>query len=341
MPRARRVLLHSGWARAGGLTVAAAVLAVVALGSIAYGSRSVAPGTVLDAFFAYDGSTEHLIVRSLRVPRTLLGLGVGAALGLAGGVMQGLTRNPLADPGILGVEAGAALAVVIGIHTFGIGSLTGYVWFAFAGAALASVVVYGIGSLGRGGATPVRLALAGAATSALLASASYTILILDAATLDQYRFWAVGALAGRDATIAAQVAPFLVVGALLALLVGRALNTLALGDDVARALGQRVWVARAASALAVVVLTGAATAAAGPIGFVGLAIPHVARAICGPDYRWVLTWSLVLGPTLLLSADVLGRMVVHPAELQVGVITPLVGVPFFITLVRRRKLAEL
>lgn len=313
----------------------------MAFGSIAYGSRSLPLGTVLDAFFAYEDSTEHLIVRRLRVPRTMLGLGVGAALGLAGGVMQGLTRNPLADPGILGVEAGAALAVVVGIHTFGIGSLTGYVWFAFAGAALASAVVYGIGSLGRGGAAPVKLALAGAATSALLASFTYAILILDAATLDQYRFWAVGSLAGRDGTITAQVAPFLVAGVLLALLVGRALNALALGDDVARALGQRVWAARAASALAVVVLTGAATAAAGPIGFVGLAIPHVARAICGSDYRWILPWSAVLGPVLLLGADVLGRMIVRPAELQVGVITPLVGVPFFIALVRRRRLAEL
>jgi iron complex transport system permease protein len=341
-PRVRRAgLLRGGPTKAGALVVAAIVLLAVAACSVAYGSKPIAFGAVVDAFFAFDGSNDHLIVRSLRVPRTTIGLGVGAALGLAGALMQGITRNPLADPGILGVEAGAALAVVLGIHVVGIGSLTGYVWFAFAGAAVASVVVYALGSLGGGGATPVKLALAGVALSALLGSATSAVLLLDVATLDQFRFWAVGSLAGRDGSVATQVAPFLVAGGLLALPAGRALNILALGDDVARSLGQRVAAVRAISALAVVVLTGAATAAAGPIGFVGLTIPHVARAICGPDYRWILPWSMVLGPTLLLGADVVGRVVARPGELQVGVITALVGAPFFIALVRRRRLAQL
>jgi len=341
MLRPRIQLLHRPWAKAAGLLVAVVGLVFVALLSVAHGSKPIPLSAVLDAFFGFDGSNDHLIVRSLRLPRTTIGLAVGAALGLAGAVMQGVTRNPLADPGLLGVEAGAALAVVLGIHMVGIGSLTGYVWFAFAGAAVASVIVYTLGSVGRGGATPVKLALAGAALSALLGSVTTAILLLDVATLDQFRFWVVGSLAGRDASVAAQVLPFLLAGGVLALAAGRALNVLALGDDVARSLGQRVGAARAVAALAVVVLTGAATAAAGPIGFVGLTIPHVARAICGPDYRWILPWSMVLGPILLLGADVVGRVVARPGELQVGIVTALVGAPFFIALVRRRRLAEL
>jgi iron complex transport system permease protein len=317
-------------------------LVVVAFLSIAYGSKSIDLATVVGSFTDFDATdTDHLVIRDLRLPRTLLGLGVGMALGLAGAVMQGVTRNPLADPGIFGVEAGAALAVVTAIYVLGVGSLTGYVWFAFLGAGVAAVVVYGLGSLGRGGATPVKLALAGAAMAALLSSVTSAILIIDITTLDQFRFWAVGSLAGRDASVVRQVAPFLAVGVLLALCSARSLNALALGDDVARSLGQRVQAARAMSGLAVIVCSGAAVAAAGPIGFVGLTIPHVARAICGPDYRWILPWSLVLGPVLLLGADVIGRLVARPGELQVGIVTALVGAPFFIALVRRRKLAEL
>jgi iron complex transport system permease protein len=338
----RRGVLSSGWARGAGVVAAAVVLGLVLFASIAYGSKTIELGTVVEAFTSYDATNnDHLIIRSLRVPRTLVGLGVGAALGLAGAVMQGVTRNPLADPGIFGVEAGAALAVVVGIYVFGVGSLTGYVWFAFAGAAVASVGVYGLGSLGRGGATPVKLALAGAAMAALLSSLTSAILIIDVTTLDQFRFWAVGSLAGRDSEVVAQVAPFLMVGALLALASARGLNTLALGDDVARSLGQRVHLARGLSALAVIVCSGAAVAAAGPIGFIGLTIPHVARAICGPDYRWIMPWSMVLGPILLLGADIVGRMIARPGELQVGIVTAFIGAPFFIALVRRRKLAEL
>lgn len=318
------------------------MLSAVALASIAYGSRPMALSTVWDGMWAYDPTVgDHLIVRSLRIPRTGMGLLVGAALGLAGAVMQGVTRNPLADPGILGIEAGASLAVVTGIYALGIGSFSGYVWLAFVGAAVASLVVYFLGSLGRGGATPVKLALAGAALSALLGSVTTSVLLLDGATLDQFRFWVVGSIAGRDAGIVADVAPFLAVGAVLALLSARSLNTLALGNDVARSLGQRVGLARAISALAVIVLAGGATAAAGPIGFLGLTVPHVARAICGPDYRWIVAWSAVLAPILLLGADVLGRLVARPGEVQVGILTAVIGAPFFVALVRRRKLAEL
>jgi len=325
-----------------GLLVALVVLGALVLLSVAVGSKPIALGTVLDALLAYDDRVEdHLIVRDLRLPRTEVAVLVGAALGLGGAVMQGVARNPLADPGILGVNAGAALMVVVAISVFGVASLYGYVWFAFAGALGASVAVYGIGSLGREGATPIKLSLAGAALTAFLGSVTTAILLLDAATLDQYRFWAVGSLAGRDSAIAAQVAPFVIVGALVALACGPALNALALGDDLARGLGQRVGRARAASAAAVVVLCGAATAAAGPIGFVGLVVPHVARLICGPDYRWILPYSLLLAPILLLAADILGRVVIRPAELQVGIVTAAIGAPFFVWLVRRRNLAEL
>jgi iron complex transport system permease protein len=337
-----RGLLHAGWTKGAGLLLAVVGLVLVAFASVSYGSKPIPVAEVWEAIWHYDGSlNDHLIVRSLRVPRTIIGLAVGMALGLSGAVMQGVTRNPLGDPGILGIEAGASLAVVIAIYSFGVGSLTGYVWFAFLGAAVASVIVYGLGSLGRGGATPVKLALAGAALGSMLASFTSAILLLDVSTLDQFRFWVVGSLAGRDATIAAQVLPFIVVGTALALVSARSLNALALGDDVARSLGQRVQLARALSATAVVILCGAAVAAAGPIAFVGLTVPHVARAICGPDYRWVLPWSMVLAPMLLLGADIIGRVVARPGELQVGIVTAVIGAPFFILLVRRRNLAEL
>ncbi len=335
-------LVHGRSWRLVGLLAATAVLAVVALASVAVGAKSIPFGTVVDSFTNYDPTVnDHLIVRALRVPRTAAGLLVGAALGVSGAVMQGVARNPLADPGLLGVNAGAALFVVVAIYSLGVTSLLGYVWFAFAGAAVASVIVYMLGSLGREGATPVRLALAGAALTALLGSITTTVLLIDVSTLDQFRFWVVGSLTGRDGTLVAQVAPFVIAGLVMAMACGRTLNALALGDDVARSLGQRVAWARVASFAAVVVLAGAATAIAGPIAFVGLTVPHVARAIVGPDYRWILPYSAVLAPILLLGADVIGRVVTRPGEVQVGIVTALVGAPFFIILVRRRRLAEL
>lgn len=338
----RRGLVAGATMRAAGLAAAIVLLVAVLMLSIAVGSKPIPLRSIVDALIHYDpSSNDDLIVHTLRLPRTVVGLLAGVALGLAGGVMQGVARNPLADPGILGVEAGAALFVVIAIHSFGVSSVLGYVWFAFAGALLASVVVYGIGSLGREGATPVKLALAGAAVTTFLGSISTAVLIFDAATLDQFRFWAVGSLAGRDMSVSAQVAPFIVAGSVMALASGRALNMLALGDDVARGLGQRVGLARVFSAAAVVLLVGAATAAVGPIGFIGLTVPHIARAITGPDYRWVLPYSMVLAPSLLLTADVIGRVIARPGEVQVGIVTAFIGAPFFVALVRRHKIAEL
>lgn len=338
----RRGLFRSGPVRAVGLGIALVVLAVVALASIRYGSRPLSLQDVVDAFFSFDPDlTDHLVVRDQRVPRTIVGLLVGLALGLSGAVMQGVARNPLADPGILGVSAGSALFVVVAIYVFGVSGLLGYVWWAFAGAAIASVAVYALGALGREGATPIKLALAGTAVTALCQSITSAVLVVDIDTLNQFRFWEAGSLAGRGGEVAAQMAPFILLGAAMALAAGPSLNALALGDDVARSLGQRVGLARAFAAVSVVLLVGAATAAAGPIVFVGLVVPHVARAITGPDYRWVLPYSAVLAAILLLAADVVGRVVDRPGEVQVGLITAVVGAPFFIALVRRRKMAEL
>ncbi|MBK1786671.1 FecCD family ABC transporter permease [Prauserella cavernicola] len=317
------------------------VLVAAAL-SLVVGTKAIPVGTVLDALVRFDpADPDHLIVTERRLPRTLAGLLVGAALGLAGAVIQGVTRNPLADPGILGVNAGAALCVVLGISVFGVTTLSGYVWFGFAGAALAAVLVYAIGSLGGDGASPLKLALTGAALTAALASVQNVVLLTDSATYDQFRFWRVGSLTGRDAEIVAQGAPFLLVGVVLALGLGKILNGLSLGDDVARSFGQNVTADRVWCAVAVVILCGAATAMAGPIGFLGLTVPHLARLLTGPDYRWILPYSMLLSPVLLVLADVAGRVVARPGEVQAGIVTAILGAPVFVLLVRRRKLAAL
>jgi len=324
-----------------GLAVVGAVLVLVVIASLAIGTKSIPFSTVVRALIDFDGSTEHLVVRELRLPRTIVGLLVGSALGVAGALMQAITRNPLADPGLLGVSAGASFAVVVAIFVLGIGSLTAYVWFALFGAAVTSVAVFALGSLGRGGANPVRLALAGAALSALLGSLISSVVLVDRQTLDQYRFWVVGSLAGRDMTILGQVMPFLLVGLLLAFGLSRSLNALALGEDAARALGTRVGVTRLMTVFAVTMLAGGATAACGPIAFIGLTVPHLARIVCGPDQRWLLPFSAVLGPVVLLSSDIVGRIIARPAEVQVGIMTAALGGPIFVLLVRRVRMASL
>ncbi|UXN69733.1 iron chelate uptake ABC transporter family permease subunit [Devosia neptuniae] len=325
-----------------GLLGLVAIVLCVAFLSITVGARPVTLDTVWAALTAYNpDSTDHRIIWELRLPRTVIGLLVGAALGLAGAVLQGATRNPLADPSILGIHAGAALFVVLGVAILGISQLSIYVWLAFAGAGAAMLIVYAVASLGREGATPIKLALAGAAMTAALQSVISAILLTSPRTLDEVRFWQVGSLAGRNMDIVIQVAPFLAVGIVLALASARLLDGLSMGEDVARALGQRIGLSRAIAGLAAVVLAGASTAAAGPIAFVGLTVPHVARAITGPNYRWILPYSMLLAPILLLGADVLGRVLAPPGEVQVGIVTAFLGAPFFIALVRRRKLASL
>jgi iron complex transport system permease protein len=341
-PTPRRGLLGGAGSRTLGLWLLLVLVVAVCALSITVGTRPIGLGTVWHALT--DSSSpgdETVIVRQLRVPRTLLGLLVGLSLGAAGALMQGHTRNPLGDPGLLGVTAGASFAVVAAISLLDVTTPAGYVWFAFAGALLGSVAVFAIGSSGRGGATPVSLALAGTALTALLYAFVQAITIRESTTLDAFRFWVVGALAGRDSGVVTQVAPFVAVGLLLALVNAPALNVLGLGEDVARGLGQRVWLARGTGLAAITLLTGAATAACGPIAFVGLVVPHVARAITGPDHRWLIPYSALLGVVFLLLADVLGRIVARPGELQVGIVLAVVGTPFFIALVRRRRLVQL
>jgi iron complex transport system permease protein len=325
-----------------GLLVFAAVLVAVAMLSLTTGARPIPPENVWAALTAYDAnSTEHRIIWDLRLPRTIVGVLAGAALGLAGAVLQGATRNPLADPSILGINAGAALAVVLGVAVFGMTELSLYVWLAFIGSGVTMLVVYSVASLGREGATPVKLALAGAAITAVLQSIINGILLTSPRTLDEIRFWQVGSLSGRDIEVVIQVAPFLLMGMVLALGTARMLDGLSMGDDVAKALGQRIGISRSLAGLAAVILAGGATAAAGPIAFVGLTVPHVARAITGPGYRWILPYSMLMAPILLLGADVVGRIIAPPGEVQVGIVTAFIGAPFFIALVRRRKLAAL
>ncbi len=333
-PPARR-----GAARTVALTVLVLALVVAVFASLAVGSKSVALG---DVFAALGGSREGdaVVVRDLRVPRTVLGLLVGLALGAAGAVAQDITRNPLGDPGLIGVSAGAAFAVAAGIGLFSLTHSYQYIWFAFLGGALAGLLAYTVGGTGYGGATPAKLALAGAAVTLFLGSFTSALVLLDVNTLDQYRSWAVGSLAGRNADLGPQLAPFVIAGLILALALSGRLNALALGDDLATTLGGGVRTTRALGAVAVIVLTGAAVAAAGPVTFVGLVIPHLVRAFTGPDARWLIPCSALGGGVLLLAADVIGRVVARPGELEAGVVTAVIGAPFLAVMVKRGKLRE-
>ncbi|MFP5336601.1 MAG: FecCD family ABC transporter permease [Actinomycetes bacterium] len=321
-----------------GLVVLGGLVVGGVLASVAVGAKTLPLAEVWTALVAPAGTEAGIIVRELRLPRTALAVAAGVALGLAGALAQGHTRNPLADPGLLGVNAGAAFAVVLAIYVLGVTTPLGYVWFALAGALLASVAVFALGSAGPAGSTPVTLALAGAAITAFLTSLTYGVVIADVETLDAFRFWAVGSVAGRDLDVLVPLLPLLLAGVVLALANGPGLNTLALGEDVARSLGQRVVATRVVGVAAVTLLTGSAVAMCGPIAFLGLVVPHVVRSVTGPDHRWLLPYSALAGAALLLAADVLGRVLVRPGELQVGVVLALVGAPFFIALVRRRRL---
>ena len=330
--------------RVGPRGVTVALVAAVVLGatlSLVIGSRAVPVHAVWGALTAYDATNPLQAIVAARVPRTVVALLVGGALGLAGASMQGLTRNPLADPGILGINAGAALAMVLAITIFGVSALSGYIWFALGGAAIAAVVVHAIAGLGREGATPVKLAVAGAALTAGLSSWTTALLLTNRQTLDVFRFWQVGTVGGRTMDVVWPVLPVLLVGALLALTGARLLNVLALGDDLARGLGRRAGLDRVVVGLAIVLLCGGATALAGPIVFVGLVAPHVARVLVGSDYVRILPVSLGIGAALVVFADVAGRVILPPTEVQVGIMTAVVGVPVFFALIRRGRMGSL
>jgi iron complex transport system permease protein len=317
-----------------GLIGGCLVLLVCILASITWGAADISYSDIYQTFTAFDGSTNHLIIRTVRLPRSLVAILVGSSLAMAGAIMQGLTQNPLADPGILGVNAGAALVVVVGTLIFGSSSLILSTWYAFAGASLTAIAVYLLGSLGRGGLTPFNLTIAGAALTAFISSITGGILILSQRTLEEIRFWLAGSIAGRDMNLLLQVLPYICIGSILAIALSKQITIISLGEDTAKSLGQSTASIKILAAISIILLDGASVALAGPIGFVGLIVPHIVRLIVGVDYRWILPYSAVFGGILVLIADICGRLIIQPNELPVGLIMPLIGAPFFIYLIR-------
>lgn len=303
--------------------------------SVALGAAQIELRTVFEAIFQYEDTVfNHLIIRTVRLPRVIAGLIIGAGLAVAGAIMQGLTSNPLASPGILGINAGAAFAVVLGVFILGAPSLLTYGVLAMIGAAVSSIIVYTLGAMGRGGATAVNLTLAGVIFATFTSAFTTAVLVTDQGTFDQIRFWTIGALAGRDWALVQAMWPFVVVGLIGSLLMSRQITTISLGQDIAKGLGQNTAVIKALSALMVVFLAGGSVAIAGPVGFVGLIVPHIVRAICGVDYRWIIPYSAVVGGLLVTLADSLGRIIMRPQEIPIGVMLAFVGAPFFIYLAR-------
>ncbi|MFT4044307.1 MAG: iron chelate uptake ABC transporter family permease subunit [Gordonia sp. (in: high G+C Gram-positive bacteria)] len=334
-------LARTNGRRAAGWVVLFVVLVAVMFGSVLVGSEHIALHTVWDALVSFDPAViDHHSIRA-RISRTLLGVLVGLALGVAGALIQAMTRNPLADPGILGVNAGAAFSVALAVGVFGVSSIWGNIWCAFLGAIAATTVVYAVGARGASGATPVRLTLAGMAVSALLVGVTTALILVSPVAFDQMRYWSAGSIAGRGMDVPLAIAPFVVAGVVLAAVVARPLNAIALGDDLARSLGANVVRTRLIGIASVTLLCGAATAAAGPISFVGLMVAHVCRWIVGPEQRWIFAYTLVAAPILLVTSDIVARVIMTKNELPVGVITAFVGAPVLIALVRRRKASTL
>ncbi|WP_275558220.1 iron ABC transporter permease [Streptomyces sp. 5-6(2022)] len=321
-----------------GMGTLVALLVIAAAVSLAVGARALSPGEVWHGLFAAPDSDQRLteirlIVRTVRVPRTVLAIVAGIALGVGGALIQGYTRNPIADTGLLGVNAGASFAVVSVIALFGFTDPFQYVWFAFLGAAVAGVVVFGLSSIGRGAGNPLTLALAGQGITVFLAAMTTAVALSDQASLNALRFWNAGSVAGVGFDVIRPVSLFIAVGLVLALTTLPALNLLSLGDDVARGLGVNIALSRTVGILAITLLAGAATAACGPIAFLGLMVAHVARYLTGPDYRWLVPYAGLLGAVVLLVCDIVGRLVVRPGELDAGVVVALLGAPFFAALV--------
>lgn len=334
-------LRRPAWARTLWLVAGLGVLLVLCILSVCFGVRAVSIDDIFAALAGHDDTLAQAAIVK-RFPRTALALLVGAALALSGATMQAVTRNPIADPGILGVSNGASLAVVLGLAFIGLTDPYGQMALAIVGAAVAATFVYTVGSLGRGGATPLKLALAGAATSAAFGSLISAVMLPRVDLLQAFQSWQIGGVGGAEWPRIAITAPVLALGALICVASARGMNSLALGDDMAKGLGEHVFRTRLVSALGAVILAGAATAIAGPIGFVGLVIPHVCRMLVGTDHRWLLPFSAVAGAALLLASDIIGRVIAPSSEeIQVGIITAIIGAPFFIWIVRRTKVREL
>ncbi|RFU70071.1 iron ABC transporter permease [Peribacillus saganii] len=329
------MLLKNTGQRWNGLLLGTIFLLFLMCASVVYGYTDTTWKMAIDAFTAFDGSNEHIIIQSVRLPRSLIAAAVGASLAISGVLMQTLTKNPLASPDIIGINAGAGMAVVIAVTVFSAGNLQLFTWLSFAGAAIAAISVYFIGSYGREGLTPMKLTLAGAAMTALFASLTQGLLVLNEAALEQVLFWLAGSVSGRKLDNLTAVLPYLAAGGAIAFLIAAKLNVLSMGEDVAKGLGVNTGLLKIIIGMIVIVLSGGAVAVAGPIGFIGIVVPHLTRFIVGIDHRWVIPCSGILGGVLLLVADIASRYILMPQEVPVGVMTAVIGTPFFIYIARK------
>lgn len=313
------------------------ILGLSFLASLIFGVADISFDDLYQALTNFDNSTEHLIIRTVRLPRAIIAVLVGAGLGVAGCLMQGITRNPLADPSILGINSGAALAVVGSTLFFQDGSLTTYTVFAFIGATISAIAVYFFASLSKSGLSPLSLTLAGSAITIFSSSLTSGILIINQRTLDEIRFWLAGSIAGRDIELIQQIFPYFIIGLILALILSRQITILSLGEETAQGLGQNTLLIKVLAMIAVILLAGASVSIAGPITFIGLIMPHLVRLLVGNDYRWILPFSMLGGGILLLNADIVARVIIQPQEVPVGLILPILGAPLFIYLIRSKK----
>ncbi|WP_121616474.1 FecCD family ABC transporter permease [Virgibacillus halodenitrificans] len=317
------------------LTIGVLLVVFLMWASTIFGLTKVTTQTLVNSIYHFDGSNEHIIIQQARIPRALIAAAVGGSLAIAGAIMQGLTNNPLASPSLFGVNAGASFLVVVGISFLGFTSSGSFTWLAFAGAAVSSIIVYVLGSMGRDGITPIKITLAGAAIAALFSSLTQGILTLNESALDQVLFWLAGSVQGRDLDVLIGVLPYLILGWFASIFIGKQMNVLTMGEDIAKGLGQKTLLIKIVGAIIVVLLAGGSVAIAGPIGFIGIVIPHISRWFVGIDYRWIIPYSGLLGAMLLLMADIAARYIIMPAEVPVGVMTAFIGVPFFIYIARR------
>lgn len=329
------MLLKNSWQKWMGLFITILLLLFLLCSSIVYGYTDTTWKMAIDAFTDFNGTNEHIVIQSVRLPRALIASAIGASLAISGVLMQTLTKNPLASPDIFGVNAGAGLAVVTGVTVFGISNLQVFTWLSFLGAAIAAISIFMIGSMGRGGLTPMKLTLAGAAMTAMVASLTQGLLVSNEALLEQVLFWLAGSVSGRSLDNLVAVLPYLVVGWGLALIMSGKMNVLSMGEDVAKGLGLNIVFLKLVLGLAIILLSGGSVAVAGPIGFIGIVVPHLTRSIVGIDHRWLIPFSGLFGAVLLISADVISRYILMPREVPVGVMTAIIGTPFFIYIARK------
>ncbi|MGE7593973.1 FecCD family ABC transporter permease [Peribacillus frigoritolerans] len=329
------MLLKNSWQKWMGLLITILLLLFLLCSSIVYGYTDTTWKMAIDAFTDFNGTNEHIVIQSVRLPRALIASAIGASLAISGVLMQTLTKNPLASPDIFGVNAGAGLAVVTGVTVFGISNLQVFTWLSFLGAAIAAISIFMIGSMGRGGLTPMKLTLAGAAMTAMVASLTQGLLVSNEALLEQVLFWLAGSVSGRSLDNLVAVLPYLAAGWVLALIMSGKMNVLSMGEDVAKGLGLNIAFLKLVLGLAIILLSGGSVAVAGPIGFIGIVVPHLTRSIVGIDHRWLIPFSGLFGAVLLIAADVISRYILMPREVPVGVMTAIIGTPFFIYIARK------